>query len=197
MRWRYYHARTVLRNYTGKALMSFQDEQMNEGIELLATSSSYEIVKKFKRSVAYTLSTRPAEPTFNSTLSYVVICCKRVASRMVCQEFTVLLKCTFSGAPHWLDRIGGTIFLNYAASNGIPNECHPAPSALLRTQCYRYHGIVKMDSVQAQYMRINQFLMCLIGQWPYQEKLEKVLIQIFFVPAVFSQAVLQVNSGGL
>ncbi|KYM96452.1 hypothetical protein ALC62_12890 [Cyphomyrmex costatus] len=48
-----------------------------------------------------------------------------------------------------------------------------------------------MDSVQGQYMRINQILMCLIGQWPYQERWEKFLIQFVFVPAVFSQAVLQ------
>ncbi|EZA47887.1 hypothetical protein DMN91_002860 [Ooceraea biroi] len=52
-----------------------------------------------------------------------------------------------------------------------------------------------MDSVQAQYMRINQFLMCLIGEWPYQDNWEKILIQIIFVPAVFSQAVLQ--GGGM
>lgn len=51
-----------------------------------------------------------------------------------------------------------------------------------------------MDSVQGQYMRINQMLMCIIGQWPYQEVWEKFLIQLVFVPAVFSQAVLQVNS---
>ncbi|KAF3054403.1 Odorant receptor 241 [Nylanderia fulva] len=52
-----------------------------------------------------------------------------------------------------------------------------------------------MDSVQGQYMRINQMLMCIIGQWPYQEVWEKFLIQIVFVPAVFSQAVLQ--GGGM
>ncbi|XP_050445500.1 uncharacterized protein LOC126848563 isoform X2 [Cataglyphis hispanica] len=62
-------------------------------------------------------------------------------------------------------------------------------------QCYTCHGIVKMDSVQGQYMRINQMLMCFIGQWPYQETWEKFLIQIFFVPAVFSQAVIQ--GGGM
>ncbi|KYN43578.1 hypothetical protein ALC56_01839 [Trachymyrmex septentrionalis] len=48
-----------------------------------------------------------------------------------------------------------------------------------------------MDSVQGQYMRINQILMCLIGQWPYQEGWEKFLIQFVFVPAVFSQAIVQ------
>ncbi|KAH0946203.1 hypothetical protein HN011_010169 [Eciton burchellii] len=52
-----------------------------------------------------------------------------------------------------------------------------------------------MDSVQARYMRINQFLMCLIGQWPYQDNWEKVLIQLVFVPAVFSQAIIQ--GGGM
>ncbi|XP_020285555.1 odorant receptor 13a-like [Pseudomyrmex gracilis] len=52
-----------------------------------------------------------------------------------------------------------------------------------------------MDNVQGQYMRINQFLMCLIGQWPYQDRWERFLIQIVFVPAVFSQAVLQ--GGGM
>ncbi|KAL6268725.1 hypothetical protein P5V15_001853 [Pogonomyrmex californicus] len=52
-----------------------------------------------------------------------------------------------------------------------------------------------MDSVQGQYMRINQMLMCLIGQWPYQEAWERFLIQFVFVPAVFSQAVLQ--GGGM
>lgn len=51
-----------------------------------------------------------------------------------------------------------------------------------------------MNSVQGQYMRIKQMLMCLIGQWPYQETCEKFLIQIIFVPAVFSQAVIQINS---
>jgi len=50
-----------------------------------------------------------------------------------------------------------------------------------------------MDSVQGQYMRINQILMCLIGEWPYQEWWEKFLIQFVFVPAVFSQAIIQVN----
>ncbi|EGI59394.1 hypothetical protein G5I_12457 [Acromyrmex echinatior] len=48
-----------------------------------------------------------------------------------------------------------------------------------------------MDSVQGQYMRINQILMCLIGEWPYQEGWEKFLIQFVFVPAVFSQAIVQ------
>jgi hypothetical protein len=67
-------------------------------------------------------------------------------------------------------------------------------SALLQAQCYIHCGLVKMDSVQARYMRINQFLMCLIGQWPYQDNWEKVLIQLVFVPAVFSQAIIQVNS---
>ncbi|XP_011698980.1 PREDICTED: uncharacterized protein LOC105456547 [Wasmannia auropunctata] len=38
-------------------------------------------------------------------------------------------------------------------------------------------------------------LMCLIGQWPYQEWWEKFLIQFVFVPAVFSQAILQ--GGGM
>ncbi|XP_018356145.1 PREDICTED: odorant receptor 13a-like [Trachymyrmex septentrionalis] len=52
-----------------------------------------------------------------------------------------------------------------------------------------------MDSVQGQYMRINQILMCLIGQWPYQEGWEKFLIQFVFVPAVFSQAIVQ--GGGM
>ncbi|KAM0732228.1 Odorant receptor 13a [Formica fusca] len=52
-----------------------------------------------------------------------------------------------------------------------------------------------MDSVQGQYMRINHMLMCLIGQWPYQETWEKFLIQTVFVPAVFSQAVIQ--GGGM
>ncbi|XP_071646093.1 odorant receptor 13a [Temnothorax longispinosus] len=52
-----------------------------------------------------------------------------------------------------------------------------------------------MDSVQSQYMRINHILMCLIGQWPYQESWEKFLIQFVFVPAVFAQAVVQ--GGGM
>ncbi|XP_070165801.1 odorant receptor 13a [Polyergus mexicanus] len=38
-------------------------------------------------------------------------------------------------------------------------------------------------------------LMCLIGQWPYQETWEKFFIQTVFVPAVFSQAVIQ--GGGM
>ncbi|XP_032686512.1 odorant receptor 13a-like [Odontomachus brunneus] len=52
-----------------------------------------------------------------------------------------------------------------------------------------------MDRVQDQYMRINHFLMCLIGQWPHQENWEKALIQTVFAPLVFAQAVLQ--GGGM
>ncbi|XP_036147467.1 uncharacterized protein LOC105832577 [Monomorium pharaonis] len=64
-----------------------------------------------------------------------------------------------------------------------------------QAQCYTRHGTVKMESVQSQYMRINQMLMCLIGQWPYQENWEKFLIQLVFVPVVFAQAVVQ--GGGM
>lgn len=62
-----------------------------------------------------------------------------------------------------------------------------------QAQCYMRRETIKMDSVQSQYMRINQILMCFIGQWPYQENWEKFLIQCVFVPAVFSQAIVQVN----
>lgn len=70
---------------------------------------------------------------------------------------------------------------------------HVCTASLQAQQYYTCCGIVKMDSIQCQYMRINHFLMCFIGQWPYQKNWKKMLIQTVFAPLVFAQAVIQVN----
>lgn len=51
----------------------------------------------------------------------------------------------------------------------------------------------KMESSQYQYLKLNKYLLCCVGQWPYQTPLEKVLIGIVFLPIAVGQAAFQVQ----
>lgn len=51
----------------------------------------------------------------------------------------------------------------------------------------------KMESSQYQYLKLNKYLLCCVGQWPYQTPLEKLLIGIVFLPIAVGQATFQVQ----
>ncbi|KAG7200910.1 hypothetical protein KM043_003271 [Ampulex compressa] len=52
-----------------------------------------------------------------------------------------------------------------------------------------------MDRALHRFLRITKFLVCLIGQWPYQSIAEKIFAQVIFVPFIAGQAILQ--AGGV
>lgn len=50
----------------------------------------------------------------------------------------------------------------------------------------------KMDSSQYRYLKYNKYLLCCVGQWPYQTPLEKILIGSVFLPIAAFQLIFQV-----
>ncbi|XP_076625331.1 odorant receptor 9a-like [Colletes latitarsis] len=52
-----------------------------------------------------------------------------------------------------------------------------------------------MESSQYEYLRVNKYFLRVIGQWPYQSTLEKILIGIVFIPIIALQTIIQ--GGGM
>ncbi|KAF7400961.1 hypothetical protein HZH66_006145 [Vespula vulgaris] len=55
--------------------------------------------------------------------------------------------------------------------------------------------LVEMDDTQLRYMKFTRRLMRIVGQWPHQTKMEKILVSLVYLPFVLLQAVLQ--GGGM
>nr|XP_033322473.1 uncharacterized protein LOC117218294 [Megalopta genalis] len=50
-----------------------------------------------------------------------------------------------------------------------------------------------MEISQYEYLKVNRYLLCCIGQWPYQTPWSKILVGIVVLPLVITQTVFQVG----